>query len=110
MPFGKHRGWLLSDIPLDYLRWAWHTSNLDPWLKDAVEDELRRHCGGRAEPTSSAPQARVGVPVGQVRGAVPAWFREMALRYHPDRTLDDSAAMKVINHAHERLRELFGVE
>jgi hypothetical protein len=108
MPFGRYRGQLLSDVPTDYLRWCWRTCDLSPWLRHAIEGELTRRCGSRPEPDPSASGAEAGALV-RVRTAVQAWFREMALRYHPDRTLDDGAAMKVINHAHERLRELLGV-
>ena len=40
MPFGKYKGWDLSRIPLDYLRWVWRECDLDPWQKRAVEDEF----------------------------------------------------------------------
>jgi DnaJ-class molecular chaperone len=44
-----------------------------------------------------------------VKAIVQSWYREMAKRFHPDRTLDNGAVMKAINAAYERLEELLGV-
>jgi hypothetical protein len=53
MPFGKHRGQLLSSVPGDYLRWVLTCTNLWPQTRSAVEDELdRRACLlGRWQPS-----------------------------------------------------------
>jgi hypothetical protein len=48
-------------------------------------------------------------PPADVRSVVTSWYREMAKKYHPDRTLDNGAAMKAINHGYERLQELLGI-
>jgi hypothetical protein len=42
MPFGKHRGKRLVDVPTDYL--AWLVSEVDnrPWLISVVSEELDR--------------------------------------------------------------------
>jgi hypothetical protein len=37
---------------------------------------------------------------------ITAWYRELAKKYHPDRTLDDGTSMKVVNAARDLLREL----
>ena len=45
----------------------------------------------------------------EVRSAVKSWYKQLALKYHPDRMLDNGAAMRVVNDAYEQLRELLGV-
>jgi Putative quorum-sensing-regulated virulence factor len=40
MPFGRHRGLLLSEIPASYLRWLTTLDDLDERLRAAVLDEL----------------------------------------------------------------------
>jgi curved DNA-binding protein CbpA len=43
-----------------------------------------------------------------VKDLIGRWYREMSLRFHPDRGGSDEA-MQAINHAHDRLKELAGV-
>jgi exodeoxyribonuclease X len=42
MPFGKHRGKRLSQLPGSYLSWLLREADLEPWLKQALEQEERR--------------------------------------------------------------------
>jgi len=40
MPFGKHKGKRIEDIPEDYLEWLWEKVDLYGELKTAVENAL----------------------------------------------------------------------
>jgi exodeoxyribonuclease X len=40
MPFGKHKGQALSDVPLDYVQWLLRQDQLDPYLKQALQRRL----------------------------------------------------------------------
>ena len=40
MPFGKHKGVLLSKIPTDYLHWVLTLPDLRPDLRRAIQQEL----------------------------------------------------------------------
>jgi hypothetical protein len=120
MPFGKHKGKLLGDVPTAYLVWLHREVEMEVHLRDAVAAELRDRFGehGYGDPVGdershSHGSGRDGAQrhsVVDVRSAVKSWYREMAMKYHPDRTLDDGSAMKAINHGYERLRELLKVE
>ena len=35
MPFGKYKGTLISEVPIDYKKWLLNQDNIDPYLKDA---------------------------------------------------------------------------
>jgi hypothetical protein len=114
MPFGKHQGKLLSEVPLGYLDWLLRIE-LKPFLREAVEEEKRlREEEGREweeDPFSSPPSSPTspGMDVtADVKDLVKKWFSEMALRYHPDRGGSD-AAMQAINHAHQRLKDILGL-
>lgn len=37
MPFGKHKGLALIDLPSDYARWLLRQDNVDPYLREALE-------------------------------------------------------------------------
>lgn len=37
MPFGKHKGMLIVDVPKDYVRWLLGTPDVDPYLRKAFE-------------------------------------------------------------------------
>jgi hypothetical protein len=104
MPFGKWKGHLVSTIPPSYLRWLLReVDNLDPQLRRAAEEVLR----ARGEPVDD-PEPRYAPPA-DMRNSIKSWYREMAMKYHPDRTLDNGAAMSAINHGYERLKELLGI-
>jgi hypothetical protein len=101
MPWGKFKGKPLSAIDDAYLTWVLHEAEAaKPWLKQAVEAELSRR-GCAEDPSPGA--------VVHVKEIVRRWFREMSLKYHPDRGGSENA-MRALNHAHERLRELLGVK
>ena len=38
MPFGKHKGVLLADVPSDYKQWLLGQGDIDPYLRKALED------------------------------------------------------------------------
>jgi hypothetical protein len=115
MPFGKHRGLEIGEIPGSYLEWLL-TIDLRPHLRRAVERELvaRSHHGyGRdygppREPHSSQP-AGVAVSVtrddvGLLKELFESGYRQMALRYHPDRPRGDTQLMTRLNLLIETLR------
>jgi hypothetical protein len=102
MPFGKHKGRLISEIPRDYLRWLLdNVRDLEPYLRQQVLEAL-----GYRQSQQAAP--RPSQPVLDARTVIDRWYREMTLKFHPDR-FGSHEAMVAINHAHERLRQLAGV-
>jgi hypothetical protein len=97
MPFGKHRGEALADVPTSYLDWL-TTINLELWLRRAVEAELRRRdwCEGPRADGGPAP------PVLSWERIVKRWFAKPSMRYHPDRG-GSQEAMEAVNTAREEL-------
>ena len=69
MPFGKHRGELLADIPSDYLRWMATTLDED-YLIAAAEEELARrlkpHARGRTNPAGPKRAKKVALDLDAV--------------------------------------------
>ena len=108
MPFGKYRGQLLSELPLDYLEWVLRIATAS-WLREAVLAEHRARTqsssssshggdghedGGhhhqhdpRAE-TSSAPD---------LHELVARTRRRLATKYHPDAGGGNADLMKGVN-------------
>lgn len=39
MPFGKHKGVAIADIPRDYKAWLLNQDNVDPFVRKALEAE-----------------------------------------------------------------------
>jgi hypothetical protein len=111
MNFGKHRGKPLPSVPGNYLHWCLNEcQGLDDWLRAAIERELQSRDSGPPRPPEHQHhgQGQGGRQLVDVRSLVQTWYREMALRFHPDRG-GSHEAMKVINHAHERLKLLANV-
>lgn len=100
MPFGRHKGRPLSEIPSEYLSWLLRECDLRPWLHDAVEAELQDRVSGFRQEHDHPPVALDTI--------ITQWHRELVKRHHPDRG-GSLEAMKAINDAADRLRTLVGV-
>jgi hypothetical protein len=115
MPFGRHRGQLLTLVPADYLRWAVRTCDLDAWLRRGIEAELERRAGRSSRDTASGPGpapsagAVASIQLADLRAAIKGWFAGLAIAYHPDRRGGDGREMAAINIAAERLRKALGI-
>jgi hypothetical protein len=94
MPFGRHRGRLIADLPNDYLNWLL-TRELDDWLHDAVRTEHQRRTDrydNRREyqaPPPPPPTAEPGLrikpdEVSLTRRLVDTGYHAMARALHPD--------------------------
>jgi hypothetical protein len=114
MPFGKYKNKRLSKVPTDYLEWCRDKCDvLTDDVRRAVEEELaaRKEMAaeeaapavGSQEPAVRAPRVS---PLGQsLAGEVRMMFRNLALKYHPDRG-GSHEAMKALNEFHETIQEL----
>jgi hypothetical protein len=118
MPFGKHRGQPLENIPSDYLSWVLRKAEAaDEWLKARIREEMDRRSGrGGAQAHAGAANgsAEARGPPGDLEAVLKAvakrWFAQCARKYHPDRSLDNGAAMSVINNANELLVQIIDEE
>lgn len=108
MPFGKHKGLLLSELPDGYLGWLFEQADLNGWLASAVEQEYWRRFPPPEDPVKWASVEALPPVIRSVCSKiVEAGYRQLALKNHPDRG-GDEAAMKAINNAADFLRALFG--
>ena len=102
MPFGRHKGKPLAELPDDYLTWSLRVTT-SPSLRDALLAEQRaRRCrsassngdGPRKSVDSSSPPA--------LRELVERSRRELARQHHPDMG-GSTEVMKGINLLADRL-------
>ncbi len=78
IPFGKHKGFSLCDLPEDYLNWLLTIEIREP-LRSAIRAEAdARRLNAEARDYSSAPYVAV------VDELVSAGFKSLAKRLHPD--------------------------
>jgi hypothetical protein len=111
MRFGQYRGWELSAVPADYLRWCLANLTRLSWsLRVALEDELarrRRPDPSRPPPTPPPPPPPVPrVAVADLERLVDRWYRQLVMRWHPDRSGSHEAGMQAVNDAQELLGEM----
>ncbi len=130
MPFGKHRGQHIADVPSDYLQWAYHNATaLHGWQRALIGQELERRSGrgrgdGPTDDDTDAPDEeeynrgyrdglasgqaqarRSGLEAGDLEARIGRWHRRLAMTYHPDRTLDSGKVMAALNAAVADLRK-----
>ena len=117
MPFGKHKGKYLADIPADYFLWLIKNVRLDPGFELDVRIELRERqarANGQARNQSHArsdsrairlPQ---GVTIGHLLEIVINGRRALARKHHPD-VGGDNRQMTVVNQAADFLEETLPV-
>jgi hypothetical protein len=127
MPFGKHKGWLISDLPLDYLIWCeQNLSGIGPRLRAAIEDELSERLGPRRrrrrwqeeeaeaerrrqqrerEREAEARARSSSPPPAKFETVITRWHHEMVMQFHPDRG-GSNEIMQALNHSADRLRQL----
>ena len=115
MPFGKHKGTPVTNLPVDYLDWVfgWMDSEESNWMShsrtrlfDELDAEyLRRTTGERP---SKAATKRFDLPA-EGRRLLPEFIKEgyraMALKHHPDKGGSNAAmiALKALKDALEKL-------
>lgn len=100
MPFGRHKGTRLRDIPTNYLTWLL-TIDLAPDLERAVMAEVAWRKYERTQDDYIPRQRQTYVPAGVSVDAalelITEGRRALARRYHPDRTGDTSEALACAN-------------
>jgi hypothetical protein len=110
MTFGKYAGIPLSEVPEGYLVWVLdNLDKLSPTLRSAIRIRLGLEAVAKTAQEVKDPFENLFARQNQERKELDkklrAWFRQLALDYHPDcRGSDD--AMLALNDANERLRKM----
>ena len=102
MPWGKHKGEELGEIPCGYLAWVLEESDIEEPYRSAVKDELiwRLSLEPTAPPPALAPPEEIA---DTVRTLIEAGYRALTLRHHPDRG-GNTERMQHVNAAHSWCR------
>lgn len=117
MPFGKHRGWEIDELPDAYLRWLYSKADItSPELEDAIGDEYWKRFGQPNEEEEEPEPREVVVQVivhvlpltdrqrDVASKLIDAGYRQLAMKNHPDAG-GDTRAMVAINEVVEILRK-----
>jgi hypothetical protein len=102
MPWGKHKGKPVAEVPSGYLLFVLEESNAHSELKEACKRELRRRLFGPSQ-EYQGPFAGSGGPsvsAGVCRTKLKQWHRRASLAAHPDRG-GSLEMMKLINELKE---------
>ena len=89
MPFGKNRGEAVENLQDSYVQWLWDNIELRGPLLYEIEQRILEINSGREI-------ARAEFKTSPVKAA----YRQMALKYHPDKG-GNNEAMQIINEFYE---------
>ena len=107
MPFGKHRGVLIQELPDDYLEWLRSLDDLRKPLRQAVEREWNCRQAREEESRQTATNFGSGLNAGDrllLGEVLRTGYRALALKYHPD-VGGAAETMLRLNRLMERLRQ-----
>lgn len=99
MPFGKHRGKELRDIPDDYLLWV--LGNIE-YLNPVLRREIERRLGILEDRPAGHHPGHLDPIRARVNDAVNRCRRRLAAGLHPDRG-GDTRLMQLANEAIDEL-------
>lgn len=117
MTFGKHRGSLIEDVPVDYLAWVLKScENADPWLLESIREFLGAHQRSKAPPPPPPPRdpppwtpppdpGRDHLPKARVADVIKAVHRKLAGDWHPDRRGGNGDGMTALNAFRDKLEQ-----
>ena len=112
MPFGKHRGEPLGDIPLDYLDWVLENCELrSERLREAIEEEVERRSHGQHDspPRPGPERSGTNADKEELKSIVRSWYRKLAAQFHHDRG-NDQNIMRAINIARDDLLKALKID
>jgi hypothetical protein len=102
MPFGKHKGTPLINLPDGYLDWGCSTLMKHRKLHAALMEELHRRETGAPPPTRKVAGANISKLSKEAQALFEEYVKQgylaMAKRYHPDRggTPDNMLAIQEV--------------
>ena len=98
MPFGKHKGTPIDQVPLSYIEWLLSQGNIDGWLEEELEESRRMQLGGNFD------KFREKFDEDLQSRKIRKIFLECSKKWHPDKG-GSHEAMAALNMFHEKLIE-----
>jgi hypothetical protein len=95
MPFGKYKGLMVEEVPIEYLHWLW--SNVS--LFDPLKSEVHFQIYGFDLPTANTVN---DIPENDEISRI---YKQLAMKWHPDRG-GTKEAMQAINEFREMLKDV----
>jgi len=98
--FGKYRGELIEDLPLDYLFWMSEKMESGFW-REVANEEIERRRNARRQRTEQPIRLDFN---GMVKEIVEAGYKALARKFHPDMG-GDLQKIQQLNATMEKLRK-----
>jgi uncharacterized protein (DUF3820 family) len=87
MPFGKHKGTCIDQLPASYIEWILENTDVDGWLRHQLEKSYEFQLYG-------------GTNNGDPSHVIKSAFQDCAKKWHPDKG-GTHEAMVAVNEFHE---------
>jgi uncharacterized protein (DUF3820 family) len=107
MPFGKHAGMDVEQLPDSYLQWLFWQDFLKPELEDAVKIEIVCRWPEKINVQVVLDQPR-RQPKKKIKAELQSAYRDMARRFHPD-VGGSTRAMQAVNEFWEAIQKRLNV-
>lgn len=113
MPFGKHKGTPIEDVPESYLRWLLNNCDLGPIIRRAIEKQLGIEGDEDNEPRQRAWTPPPPPSTHNLRATLDAEVQRLRRKYanqvHPDRGGSTEAMQAVNAFADDVLKAIGGI-
>ncbi len=103
MPFGKHRGCPIAEVPASYLFWVLETCDINMFLRIEIQNDLKSRLDALGEFTPHGGSQHKNGNDQNLKSDINRWCRKAAAVLHPD-VGGSVEAMRMVNELRDLVK------